>query len=57
MVMRDIAKERAGIEAAIGDMTLVDVLNRNADRFPTLPAVHWTDGSGSHTLKLGGLPR
>jgi len=40
MVMRDVAKERAGIEAAIGDMTLIDVLDRNAGRFGNLPAVN-----------------
>ena len=48
--MRDIAKERSGIEAAIGEMTLVDVLHRNADRFGSLPALHWSDDDGSHHL-------
>lgn len=50
MVMRDVTKERAAIDAAIGDMTLVDVLNRNARRFGSLAAIHWSDGGGQHTL-------
>ena len=48
--MRDVAKERESIEAEIGDMTLIDVVNRNADRLGSLPAVSWNDGSGQRTM-------
>ena len=48
--MRDVSKERAAIEAAIGDVTLVDVLNRNAQRFASLPAINWSDDAGHHTI-------
>ena len=50
VLMRDVSKERAAIEAAIGDVTLVDVLNRNAQRFASLPAINWSDDAGHHTI-------
>jgi len=53
-MQQDVAKERAAIEAAVGDMTLVDVLNRNAERFGSHPAVHWTEGDTVQTMSWAG---
>ena len=49
-MLRDIERERLEITGTIGDMTLVDVLDRNADRFATLPAVRWAAEDGLRTL-------
>lgn len=48
-MLRDVAREREAIEAAIGSMTVVDVLDRNAARFGTLPALRWGDGADALT--------
>jgi len=39
-----ILAERAEIDAVIEGKTLVDAFNRNADAYPTQPAIHWKDG-------------
>ena len=49
-MLRDIERERLEITGTIGDMTLVDVLDRNADRFATLPAVRWAAEDGLRTM-------
>ncbi len=53
-MQRDVEKERSAIEAAIGDMTLVDVLNRNATKFGSMPAMHWSEGESLQTLSWAG---
>ncbi len=50
MMMRDVAKERETIAATIGEATLVDVLDRNAARFGTLPAIRWTEDGETRTI-------
>jgi len=49
-MLRDIERERLEIEGTIGEMTLVDLLERNAERFGSLPAIRWSDGNGLRTL-------
>ncbi len=39
-----ILAERAEIDAVIEGKTIVDTFNRNADTYPTQPAIHWKDG-------------
>ena len=46
----EVEHERQAIEGAIGDMTLVGVLSRNAERFPDHPAIHWKAGDEVRTL-------
>ena len=46
----EVEHERQAIEAAIGDMTLVGLLRRNAERFADHPAVRWKAGDGTRTL-------
>lgn len=46
----EVEHERQAIEAAIGDMTLVGLLGRNAERFADHPAVHWKAGEETRTL-------
>ena len=48
-MIRDIERERREIAGTIGDMTLVDVLNRNAERFGGLPAFRWMAEDGLRT--------
>lgn len=36
--------ERAEIDAAVEGKTIVDIFDRNADRYPDQPAIHWKDG-------------
>ena len=36
--------------AAIGEMTLVDVMNRNAERFGSRAALKWTEPDGARTM-------
>ena len=45
-----VEHERQAIEAAIGDMTLVGLLGRNAERFADHPAIRWTVGDETRTL-------
>ena len=47
---RGIERERLEIDEAIGDMTLVDVLDHNAARFGNLPALQWSTGEGLRTI-------
>ena len=49
-MLRDIEKERLSITETIGDLTLVDLLARNADRFGSLPAIRWSVDDGQRTL-------
>ena len=53
-MLRDIERERLEIAGTIGDMTLVDVLDRNAERFGSLPALRWSAGDGLRTLSWSG---
>ena len=46
----EVEHERQAIEAAIGDMTLVGLLRRNAERFADQPAIHWKAGEETRTL-------
>jgi len=39
-----VLAERAEIDAVIEGKTIVDAFNRNADTYPTQPAIHWKDG-------------
>lgn len=39
-----ILAERAEIDAVIEGKTIVDAFNRNADTYPSQPAIHWKDG-------------
>lgn len=45
-----VEQERNEIAAAIGDMTLVDVMNRNAERFGSRAALKWTEPDGVRTM-------
>ena len=46
----EVERERQAIGAAIGDMTLVGLLGRNAERFADHPAIHWKAGEETRTL-------
>lgn len=50
----EVEHQRQAIEAAIGDMTLVGLLSRNAERFADQPAVHWKAGDETRTLTWSG---
>jgi long-chain acyl-CoA synthetase len=39
-----VLAERAEIDAVIEGKTIVDAFNRNADSYPSQPAIHWKDG-------------
>lgn len=45
-----VEQERNEIAAAIGEMTLVDVMNRNAERFGSRAALKWTEPDGVRTM-------
>lgn len=45
-----VQQERAAIDAAIGDMRVIDVLNRNAERFGDKPAAHWMENGERKTI-------
>ena len=47
---RGIERERREIDAAVGDRTLVTMLDRNALRFGDLPALHWSTSQGLQTI-------
>ena len=49
-MLRDIERERSEIAETIGDMTLASVLDRNAQRFGSLPAIRWSTEDGLRTL-------
>lgn len=49
-MLRDIERERLEIEGTIGAMTLVGLLERNAERFGSLPSIRWSDRNGLQTL-------
>ncbi len=53
-MMRDIDRERLEIEGTIGDLTLVKLLDRNAERFGSLPAIRWSGVNGVQTLSWTG---
>lgn len=46
----EVERERQAIEATIGDMTLVGLLRRNAERFADHPAIQWKAGEETRTL-------
>ncbi|MDE0709770.1 MAG: AMP-binding protein, partial [bacterium] len=46
----EVERERQAIEATIGDMTLVGLLRRNAERFADHPAIQWKVGEEIRTL-------
>lgn len=46
----NVERERREIAAEIGDMTLVDVMNRNAERFGPRAALKWMEPDGGRTL-------
>ena len=39
-----VLAERAEIDAVVEGKTIVDFFNRNADKYPDQPAIHWKDG-------------
>jgi long-chain acyl-CoA synthetase len=39
-----VLAERAEIDALVEGKTIIDYFNRNADNYPTQPAVHWKNG-------------
>ena len=49
-MLRDIEQERLEITETIGEMTLVNVLDRNAERFGSLAAIRWAAEDGLRTL-------
>ena len=49
-MMRNIERERIEIDQAIGDMTLVDLMDRNAERHGSLAALRWEAEDGVRTL-------
>jgi long-chain acyl-CoA synthetase len=42
--MTTATEERAQIDAAVEGKTLIDIFNRNAERYPDQPAIHWKAG-------------
>ena len=46
--------ERNAIDATVDGLTLVDIMNRNAERFPHEPAVYWSEGEGRQSLSWAG---
>ena len=46
----EVEHERQAIGAAIGDLTLVGLLSRNAERFPDHPAIQWKAGDEVRAL-------
>ena len=49
-MMRNIERERLEIDQAIGDMTLVGLMDRNAERHGSLAALRWEAEDGVRTL-------
>ena len=49
-MLRDIERERLEITETISEMTLVNVLDRNAELFGSLPAIRWSADDGLRTL-------
>lgn len=45
MTSETTLRERKEIDAVVEGKTLVDIFNRNADRYPDQPAIHWKEGS------------
>lgn len=56
-MLRDIERERSEIAETIGDMTLVSVLDRNVQRFGSLPAIRWSTQDGLRTLSWAAYGR
>ncbi len=50
MRTEQVLEERKAIDAAVEGMTLVDVLNRNADRFAAQAAVYWKEGGSRQSM-------
>ncbi len=50
MTSHTIEQERERIEATIGDLTLVDVMARNAEQHGDQPAIHWQENGGWTSL-------
>lgn len=49
-MMRNVERERLEIDQTIGDMTLVDLMDRNAEKHGSLAALRWEAGDGVRTL-------
>ena len=47
---RGIERERREIDEAVGDLTLVDLLDRNALQYGNLPALQWSTDEGLRTI-------
>ena len=47
---RGIERERLEIDEAVGDTTIVDLLDHNAARFGNLPAIQWSTAQGLATI-------
>ena len=54
MGSEQVLEERTAIDVAVDGMTLVSVMNRNADRFPHEPAVYWNDGDERRSMSWAG---
>lgn len=44
MTDQTVLAERAEIDAVVEGKTIIDFFNRNADKYPDQPAIHWKDG-------------
>jgi long-chain acyl-CoA synthetase len=44
MTQEAVLAERAAIDAEVEGKTIIDYINRNADRYADQPAIHWKDG-------------
>lgn len=45
-----VRREATEIDAVVAGQTIVDVFNRNAERYPDRAAIHWRDGDEWHSL-------
>lgn len=48
MNQKAVLAERAEIDAVVEGKTIVDFFNRNADKYPDRPAIHWKEGDWQH---------
>lgn len=44
MNQKAVLAERAEIDAAVEGKTIIDIFDRNAEKYPDQPAIHWKDG-------------
>lgn len=54
MASQATLEERREIDAVVEGKTIVDLLARNADRFPDQPAIHWKQGEQWRNLTWSG---